>query len=195
MTGRAGRTSAGTAAGAGLALAGGALAAIGSLLPWERLSVAARLPSPFGLPTLSVRGTSMAFGPLALVCGIVLVAAGLVLRLPAGARSRRTAAIGALAGALAATDAVVAIARRHALVDAAFRRMLSTLAGTAVSDARVHAIESQLGLHVALGIGAVLALAGGVLGLVGGAVALVSARLPGVSAPTAEPPAGPSGSA
>ncbi|HET7929573.1 MAG TPA: hypothetical protein VFM40_08490 [Actinomycetota bacterium] len=145
-----------------LALAGGVLAIVGSLLVWAEVSA-----GPF---TEQARGIDGWEGKAAIVSGVVMAAAG--IRVLAGSRQAMTrllpsAAIGGLVALGVGVYTIVTI--RDQLVDAA---------ASEIPRAEVErALDSGL-LELTIGIGLYLVIAGGVQGIVAALVALGSGDEP-----------------
>jgi hypothetical protein len=141
-----------------LALAGGVLAVVGSLLVWAEVSA-----GPF---TEQAKGIDGWEGKAAIVSGVVMVAAG--IRVLAGshqamARLRPSAAIGGLVALGVGLSTTLTI--RDQLIDAVARE---------IPRAEVErALDSGL-LELTIGIGLYLVIAGGVQGVVAALVALGS---------------------
>ena len=141
-----------------LALAGGVLAVVGSLLVWAEVSA-----GPFTEQSQGIDGWE---GKAAIVSGVVMVAAG--IRVLAGshqamARLRPSAAIGGLVALGVGLYTMVTI--RDQLVDAV---------SSQIPRADVErALDSGL-LELTIGIGLYLVIAGGVQGVVAALVALGS---------------------
>lgn len=141
-----------------LALAGGVLAVVGSLLVWAEVSA-----GPF---TEQAKGIDGWEGKAAIVSGVVMVAAG--IRVLAGshqamARLRPSAAIGGLVALGVGLYTTLTI--RDQLIDAV---------ASEIPRAEVErALDSGL-LELTIGIGLYLVIAGGVQGIVAALVALGS---------------------
>ena len=160
-------SSSGTAA-AALALAGGAVAALGSLLGWAKASV--------GASSFTAKGIDGWEGKVTIVAGVVMLVAGisaLVGSEGARARLRTSALVGgiAVAGvgiytALTATDQIVDSAASQI---AAEFRVPEQQARATIEAALDHGL-----LDLSFQIGLYLVIAGGVLGIVAGIVALAS---------------------
>jgi hypothetical protein len=141
-----------------LALAGGLLAVMGSLLVWAEVSA-----GPF---TEQAKGIDGWEGKAAIVSGVVMVAAG--IRVLAGshramARLRPSAAIGGLVALGVGLSTTLTI--RDQLID--------TVAGEIPRAEVERALDSGL-LELTIGIGLYLVIAGGVQGVVAALVALGS---------------------
>jgi hypothetical protein len=148
-----------------LALAGGVLAVVGSLLVWAEVSA-----GPF---TEQAKGIDGWEGKAAIVSGVVMVAAG--IRVLAGshqamARLRPSAAIGGLVALGVGLYTTLTI--REQLIEALARE---------IPRADVErALDSGL-LELTIGIGLYLVIAGGVQGVVAALIALGSRDEPVVS--------------
>jgi hypothetical protein len=139
-----------------LALAGGALAVVGSFLPWAEISA-----GPF---TEQAKGIDGWEGKAAIIAGAVMVAGG--IRVLAGShqamgRLRPGAAIGGLVAA--GVGVYTAVTIRRQLIDAA---------ATELPRAEVErALDNGL-LQLTIAIGLYLVIAGGIQGIVAALVAL-----------------------
>lgn len=160
-------SSSGTAA-AALALVGGAVAALGSLLGWAKASV--------GASSFSAKGIDGWEGKVTIVAGVVmLIAGGSALVGAEGARARLR--VSALVGGIAAAGVGVytALTATDQVVDSAASQIAAEI-GIPVQQART-TIEAALDhglLHLSLQIGLYLVIAGGALGIVAGIVVLLS---------------------
>ena len=177
-----------------LAIVGGALLAIGSFLTWAEVSG--------GGTSVTATGIDGSDGWITLVCGSVVLVAGLTLLRTGWKRAIAVFAIlaGIIGGGLGLYDALTAEDR---VLDDAAEELATEFGGT-TEEVRAlldQAIDSgQLGISLGVGLymviaGGALGIVGGILGLRGGAKAAVpmasSAAAPGmaVSIP-AVPPAG-----
>jgi hypothetical protein len=165
-----------TPIGAVLAIAGGALLAIGSFLAWAEVSG--------GGTSVSAKGIDGTDGYLTLGAGAVALLAGIVLL-----RERKRAlavlaiAAGLIGGGVAVYDALTA---KDSVLDSAAEELAPTV-GASAEQVRVlldEAIEAgQLSISLAIGVyvviaGGVLALVGGILALRGGEMRLIAAGAP-----------------
>jgi hypothetical protein len=152
-----------TPVGALLAIAGGALLAIGSFLAWAEVSG--------GGTSVSAKGIDGTDGYLTLGAGIVALLAGIVLlRQPKRALAVLAIAAGLIGGGVAVYDALTA---KDSVLDSAAEELAPTI-GASAEEVRVlldEAIDAgQLNISLAMGIYVVIA--GGVLALVGGILAV-----------------------
>ena len=188
-----------TPVGAILAIAGGALLAIGSFLAWAEVSG--------GGTSVTAKGIDGSDGYITIGAGIVAVLVGILLL----RRAQRALAIlailailaGLVGGGVAVYDALTA---KDSVLDAAAEELAPTV-GATPEQVRVlldQAIDSGE-ISISLSIGIYVVIAGGVLALVGGVLSLRGAPKEeraeagsGWSAPapsvTDEPPAAPAAS-
>jgi tryptophan-associated transmembrane protein len=150
-----------------LAVAGGALLAIGSFLTWAEVSG--------GGQSESVTGTEGSDGWITLVAGVLVVAAGVA----AFKAVRRPLAIlivamGLVGGGVGLYDALTA--KENVISEVAEQ----SAASTGASVAEVRAVLDQLidsgQIGISIGIGLYVVIVGGVLAVVGGALQLSRTR-------------------
>ena len=152
-----------TPVGAILAIAGGALLAIGSFLAWAEVSG--------GGTSVTAKGTDGSDGYITIGAGIVAVLVGILLL----RRAQRALAIlailaGLVGGGVAVYDALTA---KDSVLDAAAEELAPTV-GATPEQVRVlldQAIDSGE-ISISLSIGIYVVIAGGVLALVGGVLSL-----------------------
>lgn len=189
--------------GAILAIAGGALLAIGSFLSWAQVSG--------GGTSVSAKGIDGSDGYITLVAGIIALGAGVAMM----KQTKRVLAVlvllaGLIGGAVGLYDALTA---KDSVLDAAAEEIAPGLGASAEEvrtlldqaiDSGELSISISIGLYIVIG-GGILALVGGILSMRGGSqeAAAPAAATSGVmdagappampSTPPAEPPAAPSG--
>lgn len=143
-----------------LAIAGGALLAIGSFLAWAEVSG--------GGTSVTAKGTDGSDGWITLVAGLVVLVVGLTLLRGGGKRALTIIAIVAalIGGGVGLYDALTA---KDRVLDDAAEELAGQFGGSA-AEVRVlldQAIDAgEIG--ISLSIGLYLVIAGGVLGIVGG---------------------------
>ena len=147
-----------------LAIVGGALLAIGSFLTWAEVSG--------GGTSVTATGIDGSDGWITLVCGSVVLVAGLTFLRTGGKRAIAVFAIlaGIIGGGLGLYDALTAEDR---VLDDAAEELATEFGGTKeeVRALLDEAIDSgQLG--ISLGVGLYMVIAGGALGIVGGILGL-----------------------
>ncbi len=169
-----------------LAIAGGAVMALGSFLDWVKVSVAGFEGTP---PT---KGTDGSDGWVTLVAGLALAVCGLVWL--AGAARRALAIIAILAalagGGLGLYDALTA---EHRVIDEAASQISSTLQ-VPEEQARAVLVEAANAgaLDVSIRLGLLLVVVGGVVGVGAGILALAGGRAgPSVQGAAVTPGAAP----
>lgn len=191
--------------GAILAIAGGALLAIGSFLSWAQVSG--------GGTSVSAKGIDGSDGYITLVAGIIALGAGVAMM----KQTKRVLAVlvllaGLIGGAVGLYDALTA---KDSVLDAAAEEIAPGLGASAEEvrtlldqaiDSGELSISISIGLYIVIG-GGILALVGGIMSMRGGSEAATAAPA-GFSAggsmdagappampstPPAEPPAAPSG--
>jgi hypothetical protein len=165
-----------------VAIAGGAVLSIGALLPWFKLAV--KNPSA-NLPiTASFSGTNFAGGIIALVCGIALIAAGVIMLMSPGMK-RGMGIVAIVVGAVAALFVFIDIFNKTTILDSLIRKSLNPFVrsqtGHDITDAELALIKAQIGLSEQFGI--FVAAIGSVVGLVGGIMA-VGSRAAAPAAPS-----------
>lgn len=174
-----------------LMVIGGALAAIGALMPWFKISL-------FGF-SQALKGTEGSDGWVALVAGVLLVIAGIGTWTAKGKGGRAGLGVLALlaglaAGGLALIDAATA---EDSVIDAAGESLGPALGAPAqeAEDAVREWIDTGQ-LEIPMQAGIFMVIAGGALGLVGGiagiasraAVPMLGAVPPPVPMPDVAPP-------
>ena len=147
-----------------LAIVGGVLLAIGSFLTWAEVSG--------GGTSVTATGIDGSDGWITLVCGSVVLVAGLTFLRTGGKRAIAVFAIlaGIIGGGLGLYDALTAEDR---VLDDAAEELATEFGGTKeeVRALLDQAIDSgQLG--ISLGVGLYMVIAGGALGIVGGILGL-----------------------
>lgn len=172
-----------------LAIAGGALMAIGSFLAWAEVSG--------GGTSVTAKGTDGSDGWITFVAGLIVLAVGAMLMRGAAKRALAILAIVAalVGGAVGLYDALTA---KDRVLDDAAEELAGQFGGTA---AEVRALLDQAidagQLGISLSIGLYLVIAGGALGIVGGVMGMrgstAAPAMPSVgampsSAPAAAPP-------
>jgi hypothetical protein len=162
-----------------LAIVGGALLAIGSFLTWAEVSG--------GGTSVTAKGVDGSDGWITLVCGAVVLLAGLAFLLAGGRKAIAVLAIvaGLVGGGVGLYDALTA---KDRVLDDAAEELAGQFGGTkeevrALLDQAIDAGE----LGISLGIGLYLVIAGGALGIVGGFLGMRGAPAPAaMPAPIAE---------
>lgn len=155
-----------------LAIAGGALLAIGSFLAWAEVSGSGT--------SVTASGTDGSDGWITLVAGLIVLAVGATLLRGGGKRGLAVLAIVAalIGGGVGVYDALTA---KDRVLDDAAEELAGDFGGTAeeVRALLDQAIDAgQIG--ISLSIGLYLVIAGGALGVVGGVMGMRG----GASAPT-----------
>ena len=169
-----------------LAIAGGALLAIGSFLAWAEVS---------GTGTsVTASGTDGTDGWITFASGLVVLAAGAILMRGSGRRALAIVAIVAalIGGGVGLYDALTA---KDRVLDDAAEELAGSFGGTAeeVRALLDQAIDAgEIGISISLGL--YIVIAGGVLGMIGGVMAMRGAAaapaVPAMSSiPAAAPPA------
>jgi hypothetical protein len=167
-----------------LAIAGGALLAIGSFLPWGETTFG----EAFGGGAYTSTGVDGSDGWITLLAGAVVLLAGAAF---AAGRGRRPLAVVVICAALVGGGLGLfdALTGRDRVLDSAAGQLADEL-GTSVQDARAFldaAVDAgQFG--VSLGVGLFTVIAGGALGLVGG---VMRAGRPAEAVPAPPAPAFP----
>ncbi len=174
--------------GAILAIAGGALLAIGSFLAWAEVSG--------GGTSVTAKGTDGSDGWITFVAGLIVLAAGAMLMRGAGKRALAILAIVAalVGGAVGVYDALTA---KDRVLDDAAKELAGQFGGTAAEVRTLldQAIDAgQLGISISFGL--YMVIAGGVLGVVGGFMGMrgstAAPAMPAMgSMPSAAPAAAP----
>jgi hypothetical protein len=162
-----------------LAIVGGALLAIGSFLTWAEVSG--------GGTSVTAKGVDGSDGWITLVCGAVVLLAGLAFLWVGGRKAIAVLAIvaGLVGGGVGLYDALTA---KDRVLDDAAEELAGQFGGTkeevrALLDQAIDAGE----LGISLGIGLYLVIAGGALGIVGGFLGMRGAPAPAaMPAPIAE---------
>ncbi len=190
-----------------VAIIGGAIAAIGSFLPWISVTFdfsALGTPAPTGSPTSESVGGLTTDGKITLVLAIAAIVAGLLMVAASGAGLKRGMAILALVGGLlVAGDVALNLATKNDQLDSAFGEGASEIAtqlGISAEEAEAQlreflSVGYAYGIYVTL-VGGVVALIGGVMGLKakGGTAAADTAEgagwAPGASATPTSPDLG-----
>jgi len=169
-----------------LAIAGGALLAIGSFLAWAEVS---------GTGTsVTASGTDGTDGWITFAAGLVVLAVGAILMRGSGKRALAIVAVVAalIGGGVGLYDALTA---KDRVLDDAAEELAGSFGGTAeeVRALLDQAIAAgQIGISISLGL--YIVIAGGALGIVGGVMAMRGAAaapaMPAMSSiPVAAPPA------
>jgi len=168
-----------------LAIGGGALLTIGSFLAWAEVSG--------GGTSVTASGIDGSDGWITLVCGLLVLFAGITLVRAGGKRAIAIVAIvaGLVGGGVGLYDALTA---KDRVLDDAAEELAGQFGGTteavrALLDQAIDAGE----LGISLSIGLYMVIAGGALGVVGGVLGMRGARepvaKPAVTAPTPVSPA------
>lgn len=169
-----------------LAIAGGAVMAVGSFLDWAKVSVAGFEGTP---PT---KGTDGSDGWVTFVAGLALAVCGLVWL--AGAARRALAVIAILAALAGGGQGLYyALTAEDRVIDEAASQISSTLQ-VPEEQARVVLVEAAKAraLDVSIRLGLLLVIVGGVVGVVGGILALAGGRTgPSVQGAAVTPGAAP----
>jgi hypothetical protein len=161
-------------------VAGGALAIVGSVLPWVKVTLG---PLFIGL-SRSAAGTSTTRGKTMLALGGVLVLAGVAMviapRKDLLVAVAVVAVLGGLAGTALATYDIARKSQQDRLFVGGFRQRFEQSTGQRLTEAQVQQIMSRLGIKITLGTGLYLAVAGGLVAAVGGVLGLYGGeRMPG----------------
>lgn len=168
---------------AAVALIGGALLVIGVFLRWIAISTRLQVSTP---PD-TVTGIHFGGGIIALVAGVIVAAAGLMLLVipltPGWWTGLSLAAL--VTGVVGLGISVIAMANKSALLDNTVRAAFRQQAGRDIPTALLHLAERRAGLTASLGVGIFLSAAGGALGLVAGLVGLGSRPTRAAPAPLA----------
>lgn len=169
-----------------LAIAGGALLAIGSFLAWAEVSGSGT--------SVTASGTDGTDGWITFASGLVVLAAGAILMRGSGRRALAIVAIVAalIGGGVGLYDALTA---KDRVLDDAAEELAGSFGGTAeeVRALLDQAIDAgEIGISISLGL--YIVIAGGALGIVGGVMAMRGAAaapaVPAMSSiPAAAPPA------
>jgi len=169
-----------------LAIAGGALLAIGSFLAWAEVSGSGT--------SVTASGTDGTDGWITFASGLVVLAAGAILMRGSGRRALAIVAIVAalIGGGVGLYDALTA---KDRVLDDAAEELAGSFGGTAeeVRALLDQAIDAgEIGISISLGL--YIVIAGGVLGMIGGVMAMRGAAaapaVPAMSSiPAAAPPA------
>ncbi|OFW79639.1 MAG: hypothetical protein A2Z48_02675 [Actinobacteria bacterium RBG_19FT_COMBO_70_19] len=169
-----------------LAIAGGALLAIGSFLAWAEVSGSGT--------SVTASGTDGTDGWITFASGLVVLAAGAILMRGSGRRALAIVAIVAalIGGGVGLYDALTA---KDRVLDDAAEELAGSFGGTAeeVRALLDQAIDAgEIGISISLGL--YIVIAGGALGMIGGVMAMRGAAaapaVPAMSSiPAAAPPA------
>ena len=169
-----------------LAIAGGALLAIGSFLAWAEVSGSGT--------SVTASGTDGTDGWITFASGLVVLAVGAILLRGSGRRALAIVAIVAalIGGGVGLYDALTA---KDRVLDDAAEELAGSFGGTAeeVRALLDQAIDAgEIGISISLGL--YIVIAGGALGIVGGVMAMRGAgaapAVPAMSSiPAAAPPA------
>ncbi|MEX0990856.1 MAG: hypothetical protein WD004_01105 [Actinomycetota bacterium] len=159
-----------------IVIIGGAVAAVGSFLPWVGVTIDPSVSLPPGTSaSQSIGGLNQDSGKITLILGIVAIVAGLVM-LSASSRGLRRgmAALALVAGLLVGGVVALNLATRDSQLDAAFDDQASLIAGQI--DAPPEEIEAQMRevFTVGYAFGIYIALLGGAVALVGGVMGVAS---------------------
>ena len=157
-----------------VASVGGALAVIGSILPWASV----RINFLFVNTSQNVNGLDTSDGKITLVAGIVALGAGLAILLARGLTEGARRGVAIVAGIAGLVALGIGIYDAIDISDKAGE--IGDIADTASQAAgaqgeQVRALLEQ-GLDVSLSFGIFVVIAGGLLALVGGALALARGR-------------------
>ncbi len=171
---------------------GGLVVVLAALLPWHALSVQPtflRGLTGGALFTQSVPGTQGTDGKVALIGGIVLIVAAVVMWTSQSERTYRVMAIVAIVvAAIVALIVLVDIVGGDSIFKAFFRKSVRSFAqkntGLAPSNDQIDSFRSVLGIELHLRAAIVVALIADLVALAGGVMALRSRRQ-GVAAPPA----------
>jgi hypothetical protein len=167
-----------------VAIVGGALLAVGSLLPWAEVSGSGE--------SVTAKGLDGSDGYITLAAGVVAVVTGLVmLRGTRRAVAVVAVLVGLVGGGLALYDALTA---KDSVLDAAAEELAPSFGVSAdqVRAALDQAIdEGQLGVSISIGL--YVAMAGGLIAIVGGVLGLRESAgvTPAATAPPPSPPDAP----
>jgi len=170
---------------------GGLVTTLAALLPWHALSVQ---PSFLGLTqgalfTQDVAGTQGTDGKIALIGGIVLIVAAVVMWMSPSERVYRIMAIVAIAVAgIVAAIVLVDIVGGKSIFKSFFRSSVRSFAEKntggllSPSNSQIDELRNLLGVTLELKAGIIVAFIADVVALVGGVLALTLKRRPAVSA-------------
>ncbi len=172
-----------------LTVVGGVLAVVGSFLAWAKVSASL---TQFGGGTVSqtVKGWSAGDGKITGIAAAVVIIVGLAMMAAKSSGSKRGLAIVGLLGSLTAAGVAIydAVTIKTTSIDDFLRA-----AGAASVDPTVRALLEKI-VHVSLGIGIYLVIAGGLIALVGSLMGLVAkSSAPAIqmgATPAAAPPMG-----
>ncbi|HJP64795.1 MAG TPA: hypothetical protein VKA30_00665 [Actinomycetota bacterium] len=189
------KESGGLGAAALVIVLGGAAALAGSLLSWIQVGTTAILARFTRGADLTVHGTSLLSGKLALVTGIVLVVVGAALwTVRSGDGRRWLAVLGVVGGALVAGAAIAAFQNGGlAILREAIGGALKNRAGGSLSflrGGRLGALQGLQALAPSHGPGLYLTLTGGIVALLGSIAAVFWSTTP-VGAPAVRAVAAP----
>ncbi len=171
---------------------GGLVTTLAALLPWHALSVQPSFLSGFtqgALFTQNVPGTQGTDGKIALIGGIVLIVAAIVMWMGPSERVYRTMAIVAIvvAGVVAAI-VLVDIVGGKSIFKSFFRSSVRSFASNKTgglltpSNSQIDELRNLLGVTLEIKAGIIIAFIADLVALVGGVLALMSKRRPAVSA-------------
>lgn len=165
-----------------VALIGGLLLVVGSLMSWVQTTGPAA--------SEAVNGIRSREGKIAFVCGLILVAAAVVSWLASSPNPGRAMFIVALVAALIASGFLLYdVLTKDRQIDDAIRTLVEVRTGRVLTDqqvARAREILARQGFSIEFQAGIWLALAGGVIGVVGAVWGTVSSS---TAAPVAAPAA------
>jgi len=171
---------------------GGLVTVVAALLPWHALSVQPSFLQGLtqgALFTQDVAGTQGTDGKIALIGGIVLIVAAVVMLMGPSERVYRTMAIVAIAVAgIVAAIVLVDIVGGKSIFKSFFRSSVRSFASKNTgglltpSNSQIDELRNLLGVTLELKAGIIVALIADLVALVGGVLALTMKRRPAVSA-------------
>jgi hypothetical protein len=162
-----------------VAVAGGALAVVGAVISWAKVS----LGPPLAAASRSAAGTNTTDGKIVLALGIVVAVTGAVIAFAPRRDVLVPVAVVAILGGMAVTALAIYDLSRKSDLDRTFvrgfRQGFEQATGQRLTDAQIRVLMARFGIKLSLGPGLYVALAGGLVGAAGGVIGLVSGdRLP-----------------